>query len=134
MDTVKRIRSAKTRKEREVWDACNVLQSQNRAITYFALGEQLVLMGHKRGSNSDIRRYLKSWKKSQNPSASPALKDEAPAEMTTTSQDIAFIEFYKHHIDQFDRLLRVIEAMKKENKILRELLKNKKPRVVCRAY
>lgn len=56
-------RIAKTRKEKEVWEACNVLDKTNTNLTYYAIGEQLVKLGYKRGSNSDIRRYLTTWKK-----------------------------------------------------------------------
>jgi hypothetical protein len=51
-----------SRKEREVWEACEVLESQQEKLTYKAIGDKLVEMGHCRGSNSDICRYLSTWK------------------------------------------------------------------------
>ncbi len=51
-----------SRKEKEVWQACDQLSAEGNSITYQGVGERLVELGYKRGSNSDIYRYLTSWK------------------------------------------------------------------------
>ncbi len=56
---------AQSRKEKEVWQACDELASEKALITYQAVGDRLVQLGYRRGSNSDIYRYLTSWKKMQ---------------------------------------------------------------------
>lgn len=64
----------KTRKEREVWEVCEHLTEQNVKITYQAIGDTLVKLGFRRGSNSDIRRYLHTWlgyRKEQNVKTEP---------------------------------------------------------------
>src|SRR5579872_7592088 len=65
MNSNNKIRLPNTRKEKEVWDACDQINADKQPITYYAIGEKLMAMGCKRGSNSDIRRYLKTWRKSQ---------------------------------------------------------------------
>lgn len=130
--------SPKTRKEREIWEACKTLEAEKRPLTYLAIGEQLVQLGYKRGSNSDIRRYLKTWKKNQSVEAPalpdpvldekvsvPLFKSELPAltlAEVEKSSLLPFLLFYQHHIEQFDRLLHVIDLLKKENKLLRTKL------------
>ena len=54
---------ANSRKEREVWQACDQLASEGSQVTYQAVGDRLVRLGYRRGSNSDIHRYLTTWKK-----------------------------------------------------------------------
>ncbi|MES2211983.1 MAG: DNA-binding protein, partial [Pseudomonadota bacterium] len=54
--------SQQSRKEFEVWQACNALQAEGQKITYRALGDKLVVLGYKRGSNSEIFRYLSTWR------------------------------------------------------------------------
>lgn len=51
-----------SRKEKEVWEACEVLEAQDEKLTYKAIGDKLVEMGCCRGSNSDICRYLATWR------------------------------------------------------------------------
>lgn len=53
-----------TRKEKEVWQAINLLQSEGfnpEEITGEMIGARLLVLGFNRGSNSDISRYRKSW-------------------------------------------------------------------------
>ena len=52
----------KSRKEIEVWKACDQLASEGLQITYQAVGERLLKLGYRRGSNSDIHRYLSTWR------------------------------------------------------------------------
>lgn len=152
----KTTRIAGTRKEREIWEVCEKINSEKRPLTYLAIGETLVQMGYRRGSNSDIRRYLKSWRKnhidtsassapevieqglshfdltrfSATPSAPPSAP--APAEQSRPSiQDL--IQFYEHHVKQVDRLLNIIDNLKKDNHLLREKLRasaEQKPRMI----
>ncbi len=51
-----------SRKEKEIWQACDQLSAEGCCITYQGVGERLVELGYKRGSNSDIYRYLTTWK------------------------------------------------------------------------
>lgn len=53
-----------SRKEREVWKACEALWESGlpvEAITGEKIAWQLLELGFKRGSNSDLYRYKKSW-------------------------------------------------------------------------
>lgn len=119
----------KTKKEKAVWQACEALVANNKQPTYLAIGEQLVKMGYKRGSNSDIRRYLNSWKE-QTPAGKKA---KAKQPVSTSKPPIAtefspqlslqsLMDLYIHHNQQIDRLMHVIELQRKENKILRDRL------------
>lgn len=54
-------------------------------------------------------------------------------------QMLEIIKVYEHHMTQFDRLMHIIETLKKENKRLRACLDKQdtadapaKPRMVCR--
>lgn len=51
-----------SRKEREVWLACDSILADGELLSYQAIGEKLIEMGYRRGSNSDIHRYLKTYK------------------------------------------------------------------------
>ena len=132
--------NARTRKEKEVWEACEYLKSKSKNLTYYAIGEQLVNSGYKRGSNSDIRRYLTTWKQYHSPSTSVASKAEtralqeheplqatSPVASMTTKNQAALtrqiIDVSFHYARQFDRLLKSNEFLRKENKILRAKLK-----------
>lgn len=130
--------NARTRKEKEVWEACQYLKSKSKALTYYAIGEQLVNSGYKRGSNSDIRRYLTTWKQYHSPasastSTAPAVQEHEPLQATSAvasmpDKDQAaltrqIIDISFHYAKQFDRLLKSNEFLRKENKILRAKLK-----------
>ncbi len=65
-----------TPKEIQVWKVCDSLLSENKRITYQSIGEHLLTMGLKRGSNSDICRYLASWKKYHYPKTKASSKSE----------------------------------------------------------
>ena len=55
---------AKTRKEREVWHACDELWEANlplKKMTGAAIAERLQTLNYYRGSNSDIHRFKRSW-------------------------------------------------------------------------
>lgn len=54
----------KTRKEREVWQACQLLWEEGVSVehmTGIALGNRLVGLGYRRGSNTDIFRFKDTW-------------------------------------------------------------------------
>lgn len=128
-------REPRTRKEKAVWEACDILVANSQTPTYLAIGEQLVKLGYKRGSNSDIRRYLTSWKDG-NPAAkpsSPKVTDSRPLPLLASKQspiDIQkLLELYEHHATQIDRLLKVIENQRLQNQRLKEKLAKIKPRV-----
>lgn len=138
---------ARTRKEKEVWEACQYLRSKKKNLTYYAIGEQLVHSGYKRGSNSDIRRYLTTWKQYHSPNPSSptlakqtqsiplAIQEHEPlqkqtAEFSNTSQSQeAFtqqlLDISLHYAKQFDRLLKSNEFLRTENKILRKKLEQR---------
>jgi hypothetical protein len=159
MNPIKKNRLPTTRKEKEIWQVCDSIDSNKQSLTYFAIGEKLVEMGYKRGSNSDIRRYLKTWRKNQLSAQQEEtvavvveqsivqqqeIQMPLPWDLTKTitapTQGVPMqqlIQFYQHHLAQFDRLLGVIENLKKENQLLRakvktltELSKQAKPRYV----
>lgn len=54
----------KTRREREVWGACDALYTLHgefEKITGDNLRDQLVEMGHKKGSPNEVYKYRKTW-------------------------------------------------------------------------
>jgi hypothetical protein len=54
-----------TRKEREVWQACNALLDSGiewEKITINLIGQQLLMLGFKRGSDSAIHQHRLSWR------------------------------------------------------------------------
>jgi hypothetical protein len=54
----------KTRKEGEIWHACKSLWEDGvnvEQMTGLAIGDRLEKLGFKRGSNTDIHRFKKSW-------------------------------------------------------------------------
>lgn len=117
----------KTHKEKAVWQACDALQSKDKAPTYLAIGEQLVKMGYKRGSNSDIRRYLNSWKEQtptsrtkQSTVVNPVKKQ--PIEFSPQLSLDTLLKLYYHHSQQIDRLMHIIELHRDENRLLRKKL------------
>lgn len=129
---------ARTRKEKEVWEACEYLKKHQKKITYFAIGEQLIHFGYKRGSNSDIRRYLTTWNQYCNPAKQRANRDNAtppqideheplqvnPIALPTHGvTDRQLLDIGLHYAKQFDRLLSANEFLRQENKRLREKLK-----------
>lgn len=148
-------RRAKTRKEKEVWEACNVLEKNKSNITYFAIGEQLIKLGYKRGSNSDIRRYLTTWKKhhtepvsSMSPSNAKkgvkskpveSYQEHEPLRNTIESNDAQkhhenaqyeqLIRLAKHYADQFDRMLKINDLLRQENQLLKKRVKQTTPEV-----
>lgn len=58
----------KTRRESEVWQACDDLWAQNastRHLTGDNIRDQLLKLGYKRGSPNEIYRYRTSWRESR---------------------------------------------------------------------
>ena len=137
-------RRAKTRKEKEVWEACCSLKRSNNPLTYYAIGEQLIKLGYKRGSNSDIRRYLTTWKKyntspvlqttaSEEGSkpANPAsnIQEHEPLRITLTelpASDVQLLNLAQHYVQQFDRLLKINDILRKENNHLKKMMEKEK--------
>lgn len=102
----------RSRKEIEVWKACDQLSSEGFQITYQAVGERLLKLGYKRGSNSDIHRYLTTWK---------TMKDrtqisQAPSEtffLSNTLDPISdAVEQFKREI--WDAAQKEVEQLKKQ--------------------
>lgn len=55
----------KTRREKEIWEACDALYAQSGAsetITGELIFTQLIALGFKKGSPNEIYRYRKTWK------------------------------------------------------------------------
>ena len=54
----------KTRREMEIWSACDGLWAQSgilSAITGDAIREEVLRLGYKKGSPNEIYRYRKTW-------------------------------------------------------------------------
>lgn len=78
MDT--ELSTPNTRREREVWQACDDLWAQSpssRHLTGDNIRDRLVQLGYKRGSPNEIYRYRSSWKQSRGISDT---QDEAETE------------------------------------------------------
>lgn len=67
-----------TPKEAEVWKVCDALLAEKKRITYQSIGERLLSQGLKRGSNTDICRYLASWKKHHYPAVVSKKSTQSP--------------------------------------------------------
>lgn len=76
-----------TPKELQVWKVCDSLFAEKRRITYQSIGERLLSLGLKRGSNTDICRYLASWKKHHYPETVTKKANVSPAPSPKSSSD-----------------------------------------------
>lgn len=74
--------STQSRKEKEVWAACEKLHKKGKKLTYKAIGDKLSDMGFCRGSNSDIYRYLSTWRN----------KKEGITTSSATHQEVAELQ------------------------------------------
>ena len=59
------MQEAVTRREREVWQACDTLWQQGEKLTGDALREQLATLGYAKGSFTEIYKYRKTWSRSR---------------------------------------------------------------------
>jgi chromosome segregation ATPase len=74
----------KTRRENEIWQACDDLWAQHAAtskITGDAIREQLLTLGYKKGSPNEIYKFRRTWKLSR------GVSDEAPDANDTVQND-----------------------------------------------
>jgi chromosome segregation ATPase len=63
------MQSAMTRREREVWEACDDQWSQNmpfKKMTGDIIRDHLASLGYNKGSFTEIYKYRKTWEKSRN--------------------------------------------------------------------
>ena len=68
----------KTRRENEVWQACDDLWAVNNsteALKGDRIRDQLVQLGYKKGSPNEIYKYRSSWKESRGISEKTLAKD-----------------------------------------------------------
>jgi hypothetical protein len=117
------LRSPQSRKEKEVWQVCDSLLESNTKITYQSVGDTLLKLGFCRGSNSDLCRYITTWKKrhkpiilAQNPISSwlePSLNE---------SWQKHTLDMLSLHQTQFDKLFNALQTSKKINAILQKKL------------
>ena len=93
-----------SRKEKEVWEACNTLLSASEKLTYKAIGDKLVEMGYCRGSNSDICRYLLTWRQVKGISEddSPQISLLAASDHTGGRDIWTLLEQIQNHLRQLD--------------------------------
>ena len=101
------------RKEKEIWHACRLIRNENKKITYHSVGEKLISLGYCRGSNSDLCRYISSWKKK-------FLEKSLSAKKANSSEII--LKLLNHQHSQFNHLFNALEAAKKANLILQNQL------------
>lgn len=55
----------RSHKKDEVYHACRSLEAKDKVVTYVSVGNELEALGYKRGSTSDIGKYLKMYKLEQ---------------------------------------------------------------------
>ena len=101
-------RSTPSRKEKEVWAACDKLKKQGKKLTYRAIGDTLMAMGLCRGSQSDLYRYFSSWK------AQSEKKRKSP--LSPPAQDL--IQLFDYHQQQCDRYLSLLSNLRESNYLL----------------
>jgi hypothetical protein len=110
----------KSRKEMEVWQACDQLASENNLITYQGVGDRLVKLGYRRGSNSDIHRYLTTWKK---------MKQRTKVSSTAIPTSLPFLEGdpIASAVEQFKQ--EIWESANQEMEVLRAALAEKEAKI-----
>ncbi|MFO1258927.1 MAG: hypothetical protein U1E78_11035 [Gammaproteobacteria bacterium] len=117
--------SPKSRKEREVWQVCDALEKISEKITYQAVGDHLLKLGFRRGSNSDLCRYISTWRKSKAPTDPIHLvsysSSSCHAEKSQSWQK-EMLEMLTYHQTQFDKLFSALQKSKKINSILQKKL------------
>ena len=114
--------SAQSRKEKEVWAACDRLKKQGKKLTYRALGDMLIAMGYCRGSHSDLYRYLSSWKE-QPEHAIKATRSGLPKTCLPAIDSAQpyyrdFFRLFAHHQQQCDRYLTLLSNLRESNHLL----------------
>lgn len=87
-----------SRKEREVWQACDSLLDEGEFLSYQAIGERLIVLGYKRGSNSDIHRYLKTYKDNNN--SSPSSPSDSSRQVVELKKRISTIQSQYSALEQ----------------------------------
>ncbi len=110
----------KSRKEMEVWQACDQLASEGNLITYQRVGDRLVKLGYRRGSNSDIHRYLTTWKK---------MKHRTKASSNAVPSPLPFLEGdpIASAVEQFKQ--EIWESANQEMEVLRAELAEKEAKI-----
>ena len=108
-------RSPISKKEQEVWQVCDSMAKNGSKITYYTIGESLIRLGYKRGSNSDICRYLGTWRSAQNAA------DTSDKQFNSTENNQLLLSIIVHQKNQFDEMLNVLE----KNRLINVLLQKK---------
>ena len=97
-----------TPKEQEVWKVCDALYAEKIRLTYHSIGERLVAWGLKRGSNTDLCRYLASWKKHHYPTLGEKTENSSvkkPSSPNTTEYNVANTSLVQSVLSQFQERL-----------------------------
>lgn len=117
------LRSPQSRKEKEVWQVCDSLLKSNTKITYQSVGDTLLKLGFCRGSNSDLCRYITTWKKRHKPviSAQNPTSSWLESNLNGSSQKQT-LKMLAHHQAQFDKLFNALQISKQINAILQKKL------------
>lgn len=114
-----------SRKEREVWQVCDALEKTSEKITYQAVGDHLLKLGFRRGSNSDLCRYISTWKKSKTPTHHAQdinyMASLSDSEKSRSWQKEMF-EMLTYHQAQFDKLFNALQKSRQINLILQKKL------------
>lgn len=139
-----------TRREREVWTACNHLEKEGvplASITGEAIRECLATLGYKRGGFKEIYRYRESWAKAHNRDlqapAPPLIQPQAlPDPITQAVQQLRRIlqteadEQVAHIKEEAEQsvvlLTNELDVIRQEKAELQESLANKKEE--CRIF
>lgn len=125
-----------TRKEAEVWKACDILWNENKTVselTLDAIADQLLNMHCKRGSNSDISRFKKTWLHKNDLLGAPAYTQKTPSHPTITpsplsNMDKAYVKWREEVEAQAQSKIETLQAahheevetLKEETTILQE--------------
>ena len=117
------LRSPQSRKEKEVWQVCDALFESNSKITYQSVGDGLLKLGFCRGSNSDLCRYITTWKKRHKPIFSIQSSTSSLSEFSLNeSSKKHTLDMLTHHQAQFDKLFNALQKSKQINAILQRKL------------
>lgn len=100
-----------TPKEKAVWEICDDFYQHGQRITYQSVAKALIQNGQKRGSNSDLCRFINSWKDNKKTSTPqrPTTTETAPTPPQPGTPSNRIESYYQTIWDQADHAIEEIQ-------------------------
>lgn len=120
----------KTRRESEVWQACDDLWAQNssaRTLTGDNIRDQLLKLGYKRGSPNEIYRYRTSWRESRGITDIGEQSDTDVKSSDPISRAVSMVydQMRTQATDEIEKLTEEFEAQRKAALLEEQALKER---------